>query len=391
VSTILFCRKTFYKYSVLHSYPIQTMFYQVEDQQFTNKYLGARHALSTGQEMHFNMYDHVFDQVNWNQEPELSWDQLLDIRARQIQAKNKPIVLNFTGGTDSHTIYRVFERNKIHIDVIFIRARATDFDRALLNPIKEFLDKNLYDPTTRVIIREDTEETFLAAYKDPDWVWHQNGVRLEFGLGFAGDVVTDAWLATQLGTDDFISVNGFDKPKLTFDWHGVYAYQTDYPLNRAVGSKTLDCFYISPDLPELHVKQNYMLLRYIKSLKPGAMPKDLKEYNNIWNCKYFPWLDYSIKGCGRHPELNAGSVYHHAFDNIRLHLPNTKFYGNEHQGPGQNWFSSLVGTNTLKNYLDGIQGLLSDSVGEYLFTDPDNVLKSKAYCSKFYKLNFFSV
>jgi hypothetical protein len=368
------------------------MFYQVKDQKFTNKYLGARHALATGQELYFNMYDDAFDRVNWNQEPESSWEQLLDIRARQIQAKNKPIVLNFTGGTDSLTIYRAFERNKIHIDIIYIRARATDFDRALLEPVKEFLDKNLYDPTTRVIIREDTEEVFGAAYSDSDWVWHQNGVRLDFGLGFAGDVVTDAWLATQLGTDDFISVNGFDKPKLTFDWHGVYAYQVDYPLNRAVGSKTLDCFYISPDLPELHVKQNYMLLRYIKSLKPGGMPRDLIEYNNVWNCQKFPWLDYSVKGCGREMELNAGSIYHIAFNNIRFHLPsNGKFYGNEHEGPGQNWFSSLVGTKTLKNYLDGVQGLLSDSVGKYLFTDPDDTLRPNVHRSKLYKLNFFSV
>jgi hypothetical protein len=376
--------------AILHSHPKETMFYQVGDQRFTNKYLATSHALTTGQQVHLNMYESAFDQVDWSREPELSWDQLLDMRARQIAAKNKPIVLNFTGGTDSYTIYRVFERNKIHIDIIFIRARATEIDRALLAPVKEFLEKNLYDPSTRVIIREDTADTFSEAYTDPDWVWHQDGVRLEFGLGFAGDPVTDAWLARQLGTDDFISVNGFDKPKLAFNWHGVYSYQTDYPLMRAVGSKTLDCFYLSPDLPELHVKQSYMLLRYIKSLKPGALPHKLTEYSDIHHPTKFSWTDYSIKGCGRYGELSNGTMYHIAFDDIKLQLPDTKFYGQELTGPGQNWFSSLVGTKTFDNYVKGVQGLMSDPVGQYLFTNPDNIFKAKWYASKAYRLDFLN-
>jgi len=365
-----------------------SMYYSVGDHTFTNKFLAARHAVATGTDIHFNMYESAFDRVDWMKEPTETWDQLLDRRAQQIAAKGKPIVLNFSGGTDSYTIYKVFERNNIHIDIIYFRRRNTDLDNMFdEKKILEMLNQGVYDKTTRVIARLDDPSIFAPAYSDPDWLWHQN-VKYEFGLGLAGDSATDAWLAEQLGTDDFISVVGFDKPRLAFDWHGVYSYQKDNYLTRAIGCPTLDCFYLSPELPELHVKQSYLLLNWIKGQHPGKGPHNLKHYNKIDDPTKFAWNTYAL-ACGRFGDLAESWASHTAWQSLKLILPrNGKFYGNEHQGPGNNWFRSLIGTQTLDNFTQGWLDMSHDAAGKYLIQDPNNVYSLKTYTSKFYRMRF---
>lgn len=362
------------------------MFYQVGNQTFINRYLAVKHALDTNQEMRFNMHESAFDRVDWSREPDQTWDQLLDIRAQQIAAKNKPIVLNFTGGTDSYTIFKVFERNNIHIDILFTRLRRTDIDDQINSGVVDFLNKGIYDKTTKIIRRKDDESVFEAAYSDRDWMWTKHGVNQQFSVGFAGDSVTDNWLAQELGTDDFISVNGYDKPSLRFEWHGVYSFQSDNNMNRAIGNPKLDCFYLSPELPELHVKQSYMLLNYIRSKHPTALPRDLMAYNDIKNPNKFDWLEYSIAGCGRYGDLAQSPVYHKAWSDLKMTLgPEGQLI---HYGPGSNWYQSVAGKKVLKNYQQGLLDMYNDPVGKYLGMTADDLYKLNGIPSKLYKLTF---
>jgi hypothetical protein len=364
------------------------MHYEVGKQKFNNKFLAARQAIATGQEIHFNMYESAFDRVDWTKEPELSWDQLLDMRAQMIAAKNKPIVLNFSGGSDSYTIYKVFERNNIHIDILYMRRRNTQADDIINQKVLEFLRQGIYDKTTKIIVKQDDAEIFASAYNHPDWAWTNHGVRHEFGLGFAGDPITDAELAKILGTDDFISVSGFNKPQLVFDWHGVYSWQSDKSFIRSIGSKTMDCFYISPDLPELHVKQSYMMLHYIRSLHPYATPRDLEKYSYFHIPTNSPWEEYCLAS-GRFGDLAESSILQTAWAEQKLLIPSGKNNKDwHHQGPSTNWFTSLKGTKTFNNYCQGISSIKNDAVGKYLFTDPTNIYNMRTYNSKFYKLKF---
>lgn len=365
------------------------MKYVVGTEFFKNKFLATDHALRTNQDIHFDLYDQAFDQADWMHEPVLSWDQLLDIRAQQIRDKNKPIVLNFSGGTDSYTIYKVFERNNIHIDLLYWRRRNTDFHDKLHSQVIELLKNGIYDPHTKIIIRTDTPDTFARAYDHADWLWNSQA-RHEFGLGFNGDYVTDGYLAEQLGTDDFISVIGLEKPRLYINHTGAYSYQNDPIFQRVIENpfKT-DCFYISPDLPELHIKQSYLLLKHIKKIRPGAKPKDLTDLaNNIQYPDKFDWNEYAL-ACGRFGDLTNSGIIHNGWNNMRMKLPtNGKFVGSEHKGFGQNWYSSLVGTKIFDNYTQGIMRMANDPVGKFLYTDPDNFYNIKQFRSKMHKLDF---
>ena len=88
------------------------MNYVVGTEIFTNKYLAFANSKKTGNPIRFALYEEAFDKASWDVEPNLSWDSMLDIRAQQLADKKKPIVLGFSGGTDSYTVYDVFKRNK---------------------------------------------------------------------------------------------------------------------------------------------------------------------------------------------------------------------------------------------------------------------------------------
>ncbi len=368
------------------------MRYIVGNQHFNNKFLAARHAIDTNQQVHFDLYDSVFDAADWLHEPAQTWDQLLDQRARQIQAKNKPIVLNFSGGTDSYTIYKVFERNNIHIDLLYWRRRKTDFHDTIHEKVIELLNQGIYDPTTKIVISTDSEDTFARGYNSRDWLWQATTSRLEFALGFNGDNAADSFIAEHLGTNDFISVIGLEKPRLYIDQYGARSYQTDSIFQRVIENPhNIDCFYVSPDLPELHIKQSYMLLRYIKGLNPQAKIRDLTWIaDNICKPDVFSWDAYST-ACGRFGDLTYSGVIHDAWSKMRLRIPrNGKFDGSEHTGPGQNWFKSLVGTKAFENYTQGVMDVYNDPVGKYLCLDPDNFYKVRKFNSKMHRLDFLA-
>jgi hypothetical protein len=363
------------------------MHYSVGDQTFFNKFQAVSHALKHGLEVKFDMYESAFDQCDWSSEPVETWDQLLDIRANQIAAKNKPIVMYFSGGTDSWTMYKVFERNRIHIDVMYLRRRRGDADNMINERVFELLNGGLYDPTTRVIIREDEDEFYDQAYDSEDWIWTKQ-IRHEFTIGFTGDAETQRYLAQQLGTDDFVAVTGFEKARLFFDQFRVHSFLPDFIFNRLMGIDNLECFYITPDLPKLHVKQSYLMLNWIQQKNPGFGPRDLMAYNEFSNPDKFSWDDYATAN-GRFGEIAVSGALHSAWQNMKLVLPKRGgIYGSEHVGPGAHWFQSKLGTRTLDNFVKGIQSFANDPVGQYLLTDPENLYKIKPFNSKPYRLTF---
>lgn len=354
------------------------MFYQVGDRCFTNKFLAAQHAVENNLEVRFNMYGSVFDHCDWSREPDLSWDQLLDIRAHQIAAKNKPIVLNFSGGTDSYTVYKVFERNNIHIDVLNVRLHPGEWENNRFRQVYEFLNQGIYDPLTRIVTKTDSADTYRDMYSNPYWIF-EKGTRYHWGAIGNGDHIAEKYLSQVLGTDDFISIIGLEKPRILFRNNRVYSIQDDENYPRVMANRTLDCFYISPDLPELHVKQSYMLLNYIKSLNPNAAcPDDLEEFNNMHNPNKFDWLDYSIKGCGRFGDINMSSIQHQANYAQQIIMPNlgaTLAY----QGRNSDWWNALQGDVAQKNYLAGLMLVADSDTGRFLLNQHDNFYSMKQF------------
>ena len=381
------------------------MHYEVgpEAKIFTNKFFAAHYAATknlSAQDIHFNMYESEFDSADWSKDPDLSWDQLLDIRAQQIAAKNKPIVLYFSGGTDSYTIYKVFERNRIPLTAIYQRKRP-DHPEGTYDRVHELYSSGLYDPSIQIIIDDDFKASLLGAYKSQDWLWNLNA-KQHFGI-IAPDRYSTDYISSRLGRDDFISVVGYEKPRIKITQDAVYSYQDDDNYNKLMTLPGIDCFYISPDLPELHIKQSYMLLNYIKSKNPpGALPKDLLHWNEIHR-GWFDWLGYSIDACGRFDDLNRSDLQHLGNYQTEMVLPASgKFDGSEVSGRPAKWFQDLYKTNRdiFNNFTKGYMSVLTDPAGKLLLeyapphmklngvSYPQNVFNFQHFDSKMYQMTF---
>lgn len=359
--------------------------YKVKDKIYFNKFQAYQESVKTSSPLLFDLYESQFDQVSW-MEPQLTWDQLLDIRASQITAKNKPIVLNFSGGTDSWTIYQVFKRNNLKIDVLHLATGKDPLNKLIDQGTIDFLTKNNLD--SEIVISEEIEDNLNLYYSDPDWIWKRNG-RMVFSNGLS-ETQPFEYRKYKFGNkhidEDYIQVVGFDKPRLHFDGISFYSYQDDTTFLSAIDSDRICPFFISGELPELHVKQSYMLAKHILS-KSKLDNKPIEFYNNIFDATKHEYYDYAYKGCGRFGEISK-SVFQKKFNRrtqLIIENDDIKFY----QGKNLRMLLEGVKENKTyaKNYINGLIQLRNDSILKTIFRDDKNYFSIKDIHSKLYKLS----
>lgn len=363
------------------------MFYQVGERIFISKFLAVDNSLKTNLPIKFNCYDEAFDKADWSKDPLLSWDNLLDLRAKILADKNKPIVLNFSGGTDSFTIFKVLERNKVPIHALYIRIRK--ILEPTFVPVLEFV-KNIKDKNIKIIIEGDNTdfEDLDDRYNSEDWIWNSI-IKHQFNTRMC-EFYHDRRLGNFIGTEDFISLQGLEKPRIKFTEDGVYSYQSDENVPRVAGTQNAECFYITPELPELHIKQSYLLLKYARSLSPNATStKDMTHLNNLHDPKKHHWSKYSINGCGRFGDLNYSWILHFLMGQQRLIIPpDGDIFKSEYRGINKKVWDTIKGTKTFNNYIRGVMSVVNDPVGKFLMSDPNNFYSLKEIPSKGYKLTF---
>jgi hypothetical protein len=186
-------------------------------------------------------------------------------------------------------------------------------------------------------------------------------------------------------------VIGYEKPRLKITENAVYSYQDDDNYNKIMPMSGADCFFISPELPELHVKQSYMMLNYIKSQCPWATsPRDVMHYDNFSSTLVFNWYDYSIKASGRFGDLARSDLQHQGNDRSRMVVPMSgKFNGTEVMGRSAKWFQDFYKTDkdTFNNFTNGYMSVLNDPYCGLLQQDT-NVFNLKHFYSKMYQMTF---
>lgn len=205
----------------------------------------------------FDLYDKEFGALDWTKEPELSFSALMEMRAIQLRQKYDKIVLYFSGGTDSTTMYLTFKRLNIHIDEIVVLAT----ERLELGQHKDnvkWLVENHDDPTTLITTGEyTTVPGEYHSYTD-DFLTNSNvivgGSYYGGARGYRKHHIDDAKYANCTSGHIF----GVEKPLIQCIDGKWYAYHLD-KIYAPFLCGTLEWFYVSPDLPYLHVKQCHML------------------------------------------------------------------------------------------------------------------------------------
>ena len=359
---------------------INTPFYQVGSEIFFNKFKAFIRSKETNTEVKFNIFDSAFDTVLW-EDPAETWNQLLDRRALQIASKGKPIILNFSGGTDSYTIYQVFKRNNIKLYAIHLRLKPLSSDN--FQGAIDFLKKE--NPDTRLLIIEDDVEVHKSFYNSPEWIWNLSKLNFSISLSEAQDL--EKHHAVHNLPDDYIQVLGFEKPRLKIIGNKFYSYQPDTLHEFVIGKPRIEYFFINPDLPELHVKQSYMLAKFIKK-RSSIENRPLEWYNSIHDPRTSNYYSYSLLGCGRFGDLVASNNQKVQSYSSTLIIPDNNINNAQFTGRTQTIFDHGIKNKEsyIKNYLEGLLYVRTDSMLKDIFSDKNNYLTVKSIESKLYEL-----
>ena len=279
--------------------------YQVGNTYINNVYLALRESFKTGNSVRFYCNEHEFDRFDWSHEPEASLDFLMTDYAHVLRNKYDKLILAYSGGTDSHTVYNIFKDAKIHIDEIIIK--STESYVHMSPEVAKWLRKNHWDKTT-VITEYDNydKELKLAECSTDDWLWDNNAFIFSYGISPFGKGIMN-YLEEKYGGHNFGFVSGQEKPRLIYrngHWHHR---QLNYSFETVMGNTKTVPFYMDPLIA---IKQSHMCKHAVKK---RISEYNLPLYDNDWaeakwprtHAGYRAWSDAT----GRHAELFDGASH----------------------------------------------------------------------------------
>ena len=277
--------------------------YKINGKIFYNPFLafldGAHH--SPHEIPKFFIHDDIFKNINWTKEPEESLRDLIDLRARIITQKYEKIILCFSGGTDSVTAYNSFMRQNIFIDEIIITFTPKSEAHSVKNI--SWLLKNHKDKRTKITVFNRNDPKFRSCFDNEEWVLQNHGqFRDVFELTVPGGVYNhcnDSW-----GNKNWCMVIGYEKPHILREKNQWLAVHLDKVFAPGLNWPRIEFFFITTDLPQLHIKQNHSLLKYIKK-KYNNFYEGWSSVKSLGKSSPIEYLEYAA-ACGCDKEINTG-------------------------------------------------------------------------------------
>ena len=280
--------------------------YHIDNQVFYNPFLAFLHAAhnTPNETVKFVCYDSVFKNLNWSVEPTESIRDLIDARTRQLSQRYDKIILAFSGGTDSITVYNSFVRQNIFIDEIIISYSSYNNAHPVANA--DWLLKNHPDKNTIITVLNRNDPQYYTKFKNENWVLENSGNLGYFNLSAPGAYFyrhcVDSW-----GNTNWAMVIGYEKPNIIRENNQWLAVHLDKVIKPSLSYPNLEYFFLTPDFPKLHLKQHHMLLRYIKQTYT-----DFSEgWNSVAHCGKKSSEDYIryAAACGLDSEVTRGQGF----------------------------------------------------------------------------------
>jgi len=228
----------------------------------------------------FNCFDEEFSKFDWTKEPEASWESLLEARALQLREKYDYIVFFLSGGTDSRTMFRIFKKLNIHIDEIvttYHKLRNQGYSEKALQWVKD----SMYDPTTRLtfMCRDKVPEDYPTIASDH--MVDSDAYYRELPIVGSVDTAKIIRDTPRFKNAKSCILLGLEKPLVQFKngrWSTTHMNKVFSPWMKF---DEHEMFYITPDMPELHIKQTHMLKRYAKQFIAPTSDWD----SDIWTAE----------------------------------------------------------------------------------------------------------
>jgi hypothetical protein len=269
-------------------------YYVCNGQEFRSKVQCGLYASTVKQPMRWVFNEQEFTQYNWSNEPASTLDQLYDRRAREIRDKYDYVVLNYSGGSDSHNILMSFHRQGLLLDEIVSNwifdasKKFTVNDSRITSAwnqnaeyelnAREKLDwvrNNM--PRTKVSVYDCGHQvyTYFANAKDESWVNDVIGP-LNPAAVQRYNVLSIKDIRTRIDKQKSIGMMiGIDKPRCSILGDQLYLKFNDtvgniVPVDQHLAEYdncTVENFYWSPDACELLAKQAHVVRHFLNANK----------------------------------------------------------------------------------------------------------------------------
>jgi len=335
--------------------------YRVGTNYIYNIYPALLESMQTGKPVEFYCNDHMYDQYDWTKEPEPSLDELMTAYAHRLRSQYERVILLWSGGTDSHTIYNIFRRANIRIDEIIIKASAHLAQYP--DHHVDWMRANHWDPTTR-ITRYDQNDTELRAIDcaDENWVWKPKGDLGMFGMSTGAEGVKHLIERNHAGKT-WTAVAGYEKPRLIYQQGRWYARHLDSPMRQTMSYTHLTLFFLEP---LINIKQNHLVKHAVKKL---IAERNLSLYDDDMAEAKWPKTADGYRAwshaCGRHDELTLGASNLQkvrSTEYFSIDISNEKSYTDLIANPDPTLQAFLKNQNkTALNYIKGLFNLQSET------------------------------
>ena len=358
---------------------LNDIYYAVNGEKIYNPYLAFLRGASTSyhQFPEFKFMPGVFDLANI--EPAESFAELCNQRAAQLRAKYDYLALAFSGGTDSFTVYDSFVRNNIHINHIVCNYMETacGHDKG----VADWLVANHPDPRTKITI-VDPNKIPPAPYRSEDWMYENRSVNYRYRHHIPSFDFGESCRLEARGKS-YAMISGYEKPHLVLDNRQWYMTLLDRTIPGVLGIENSEMFYMSADLPRLHIKQCHMLVRFLTPYAKSITKKTLFTSPLEHGINYMQWN----RAIGRVGEVvldnsltqkltNKIKIFQldtTSTDLVPAHNPSMALLNEHGLDSNTNSKNFLAGINdlqtniTMKKYLQN-HGILKDSQSS-VFTD----------------------
>lgn len=303
-------------------------YYQVGDQIFTHKISALSTATQSNTYPTWHYHSNVYSKLNWQQDLDISLDQVYQMRARQLREQYDHLVLSFSGGSDSWTALKAFIDSGTHLDEIFVRYpfragmqhHQVSYDLSASNSLSEWeltvkpMLTNIANqlPNTIITIEDYTNNIENLTMSEQDWTHMNDWLNPTWFLKINMATEREIKIANQGKRSAFIV--GIDKPQLWYQDGTVYCVFLDKmtasqrrPTVCDV-NRTTELFYWTPNLPEITVIQSRLIYYKLKENPQLASLIDISKPHDSNNKRIWDQLVREII-YPQYVKLNAFQTY----------------------------------------------------------------------------------
>lgn len=280
---------------------IPPVYFKVNNKIIYNELLARHEEFTSKQKIEFHCYDEGNAKLDWLTEPTQSLDELMLQYLLALRSKHEKLILSYSGGTDSQTIYNICVKNNIKIDEINVFYDEFDLEWFPYEPV-EWIKKNHPDPETIITPRPrvDVERKSLLVQNE-DWAFRNIGTINNFTIAVV-DLALEREFQDKYGNTSWCLILGIEQPDIYFHEGLWYSRHDSIHYRGFQGYNNFVHFFSDPVLA---LKQSHMAKNAYKEVDQKFWPTinkpSLFKFNNA---DTYEWWANKI---GRHAEINRGA------------------------------------------------------------------------------------